>query len=164
MAGARDRILRIDLDERTVLRRSPEVEHERAVAIADLLDANRFAPIGHDGGPYALTLSVEDNRLAIDIVPQDGVPPPRLMLPLLPFRRVVRDYFMVCESYYEAIKHAGPSRIEAIDMARRALHDEGAEMLRARLSDRVEVDGGTARRLFTLVCVLHMRPMRGEER
>jgi uncharacterized protein (UPF0262 family) len=164
MSGERDRILRIELDERTVLRRSPEVEHERAVAIADLLDANRFAPVGHRGGPYALTLSVEEGRLAFDIAPQEGPPPPRLLLPLLPFRRVVRDYFVVCESYYDAIKHAGPGRIEAIDMARRALHDEGAEMLRARLSDRVEVDGGTARRLFTLVCVLHMRPTRGEER
>ncbi|MFO0295652.1 MAG: UPF0262 family protein [Rhodospirillales bacterium] len=164
MSGDRDRILRIELDERTVLRRSPEVEHERAVAIADLLDANRFAPVGHSGGPYALTLSVEEGRLAFDIAPREGPPPPRLLLPLLPFRRVVRDYFVVCESYYDAIKHAGPGRIEAIDMARRALHDEGAEMLRARLADRVEVDGGTARRLFTLVCVLHMRPTRGEER
>jgi uncharacterized protein (UPF0262 family) len=164
MAGDRDRILRIDLDERTVLRRSPEVEHERAVAIADLLDANRFAPIGTDGGPYALTLSIEDNRLAIDIAPQQGPAPARLLLHLLPFRRIVRDYFAVCESYYEAIKHAGPSRIEAIDMGRRALHDEGAHMLRERLADRVDVDAGTARRLFTLVCVLHMRPTRGEER
>ena len=164
MAGDRDRILRIDLDERTVLRRSPEVEHERAVAIADLLDENRFAPVGLAGGPYALTLSVEDNRLAIDIRPQTGPAPERVMLPLLPFRRIVRDYFVVCESYYEAIKHAGPSRIEAIDMGRRALHDEGAAMLRARLADRVDVDTGTARRLFTLVCVLHMRPTRGAER
>lgn len=164
MAGARDRILRIDLDERTVLRRSPEVEHERAVAIADLLDDNRFAPLGNDGGPYALTLSVEDNRLAIDIAPASGPPPPRVLLPLLPFRRLVRDYFAVCESYFEAIKHAGPGRIEAIDVGRRALHDEGAQMLRLRLADRVEVDSGTARRLFTLVCVLHMRPSRGEER
>jgi uncharacterized protein (UPF0262 family) len=164
MAGDPHRIARIDLDERTVLRRSPEVEHERLVAIADLLDENSFAPVGHPGGPYDLTLSVEDNRLAIEIRPAAGAALERLLLPLLPFRRIVRDYYTVCESYYDAIKHAGPSRIEAIDMGRRALHDEGAAMLRARLADRVVVDPGTARRLFSLVCVLQMRPTRGEER
>ncbi|MBM3626690.1 MAG: UPF0262 family protein [Alphaproteobacteria bacterium] len=156
------RVARIDLDERSFLRRSADVEHERAVAIADLLDANRFAPAGHPGGPYALRLSIEENRLAIEVALAAGGEVDRLVLPLLPFRRIVRDYFAVCETYYEAIKHAGPGRIEAIDMGRRALHDEGAAMLRARLADRVEVDGQTARRLFTLVCVLHMRPSRGE--
>ena len=156
------RVARIDLDERCFLRRSADVEHERAVAIADLLDANRFAPAGHPGGPYALRLSIEENRLAIEVALAAGGEVDRLVLPLLPFRRIVRDYFAVCETYYEAIKHAGPGRIEAIDMGRRALHDEGAAMLRARLADRVEVDGQTARRLFTLVCVLHMRPSRGE--
>ena len=164
MAGDPHRIARIDLDERTVLRRSPEIEHERLVAIADLLDENSFAPVGHADGPYDLTLSVEDNRLAIEIRSAAGAALERLLLPLLPFRRIVRDYYTVCESYYDAIKHAGPSRIEAIDMGRRALHDEGAAMLRARLADRVVVDSGTARRLFTLVCVLQMRPTRGEER
>ncbi|MFM8678259.1 MAG: UPF0262 family protein [Alphaproteobacteria bacterium] len=162
MEGDAFRVARIDLDERSFLRRSADVEHERAVAIADLLDANRFAPAGHPGGPYALRLSIEENRLAIDVALAAGGEVDRLVLPLLPFRRIVRDYFAVCETYYEAIKHAGPGRIEAIDMGRRALHDEGAAMLRARLADRVEVDGQTARRLFTLVCVLHMRPSRGE--
>jgi uncharacterized protein (UPF0262 family) len=109
-----------------------------------------------------LRLSIEENRLAIDVALAAGGDVDRLVLPLLPFRRVVRDYFAVCETYYEAIKHAGPGRIEAIDMGRRALHDEGAAMLRARLAGRVDVDGPTARRLFTLVCVLHMRPSRGE--
>jgi uncharacterized protein (UPF0262 family) len=162
MEGDAFRVARIELDERSFLRRSPDVEHERAVAIADLLDANSFAPANHPGGPYALRLSIEENRLAIDVALAAGGDVDRLVLPLLPFRRVVRDYFAVCETYYEAIKHAGPGRIEAIDMGRRALHDEGAAMLRARLADRVEVDGQTARRLFTLVCVLHMRPSRGE--
>ena len=164
MEGDAFRVARIELDERSFLRRSPDVEHERAVAIADLLDANSFAPANHPGGPYALRLSIEENRLAIDVALAAGGDVDRLVLPLLPFRRVVRDYFAVCETYYEAIKHAGPGRIEAIDMGRRALHDEGAQMLRLRLADRVEVDSGTARRLFTLVCVLHMRPSRGEER
>jgi uncharacterized protein (UPF0262 family) len=162
MEGDAFRVARIELDERSFLRRSPDVEHERAVAIADLLDANSFAPANHPGGPYALRLSIEENRLAIDVALAAGGDVDRLVLPLLPFRRIVRDYFAVCETYYEAIKHAGPGRIEAIDMGRRALHDEGAAMLRARLADRVEVDGQTARRLFTLVCVLHMRPSRGE--
>lgn len=162
MEGDAFRVARIELDERSFLRRSPDVEHERAVAIADLLDANSFAPANHPGGPYALRLSIEENRLAIDVALAAGGDVDRLVLPLLPFRRVVRDYFAVCETYYEAIKHAGPGRIEAIDMGRRALHDEGAAMLRARLAGRVYVDGPTARRLFTLVCVLHMRPSRGE--
>jgi uncharacterized protein (UPF0262 family) len=162
MEGDAFRVARIELDERSFLRRSPDVEHERAVAIADLLDANSFAPANHPGGPYALRLSIEENRLAIDVALAAGGDVDRLVLPLLPFRRVVRDYFAVCETYYEAIKHAGPGRIEAIDMGRRALHDEGAAMLRTRLAGRVDVDGPTARRLFTLVCVLHMRPSRGE--
>ena len=162
MEGDAFRVARIELDERSFLRRSPDVEHERAVAIADLLDANSFAPANHPGGPYALRLSIEENRLAIDVALAAGGDVDRLVLPLLPFRRIVRDYFAVCETYYEAIKHAGPGRIEAIDMGRRALHDEGAAMLRARLAGRVDVDGPTARRLFTLVCVLHMRPSRGE--
>ena len=163
MSDDRFRIVRVDLDERTVLRRSPEVEQERAVAIADLLDANRFVPVGHAGGPYRLTLSVEEGRLVLDIALADGGAVDRLQLPLLPFRRIVRDYFTVCETYYDAIKHAGPSRIEAIDMGRRAVHNDGSTQLQQRLAERVEIDFDTARRLFTLVCVLHLRPTRGEE-
>lgn len=163
MSGDRYRIVRVELDERSVLRRSPEVEQERAVAIADLLDANHFAPVGHGGGPYQLTLSIEEGRLVLDIAHEDGSPVDRLQLPLLPFRRIVRDYFTVCETYYDAIKHAGPSRIEAIDMGRRAVHNEGSTQLQQRIAERVEIDFDTARRLFTLVCVLHLRPTRGEE-
>lgn len=156
------RIVHIELDERTVVRRSPDIEQERAVAIVDLLDGNHFVPTGDAGGPYKLTLSISDNRLVLDIAREDGAAVDRLQVPLSPFRKLVRDYFTVCETYYEAIKHASPSRIEALDMGRRALHNEGSTTLQARLSDRVEVDFETARRLFTLICVLHLRPTRGE--
>lgn len=156
------RIVHIELDERTVIRRSPDIEQERAVAIVDLLDGNHFVPTGDAGGPYKLVLSISDNRLVLDIAREDGTAVDRLQVPLLPFRKIVRDYFTVCESYYEAIKHASPSRIEALDMGRRALHNEGSSALQARLSDRVAVDFETARRLFTLICVLHLRPTRGE--
>jgi len=151
------RIVNLNLDERSVLRRNPDVEHERAVAIFDLLEENSFAPVGHDGGPYSLTLAIEDNRLAFDIRDENEAPLDRVLLPLTGFRSVVRDYFMICESYYDAIKHASPSRLEAIDMGRRGVHNEGAELLRQRLVEKVIVDMGTARRLFTLVCVLHLR-------
>jgi uncharacterized protein (UPF0262 family) len=151
------RIVNLSLDERTVLRRNPDVEHERAVAIFDLLEENSFAPVDHDGGPYSLTLAIEDNRLAFDIRDETETALDRVLLPLTGFRSVVRDYFMICESYYDAIKHASPSRLEAIDMGRRGVHNEGAEILRQRLADKVVVDMGTARRLFTLVCVLHLR-------
>ena len=151
------RIVNLNLDERSVLRRNPDVEHERAVAIFDLLEENSFAPVGHDGGPYSLTLAIEDNRLAFDIRDETDAALDRVLLPLTGFRSVVRDYFMICESYYDAIKHASPSRLEAIDMGRRGVHNEGAELLRQRLVERVIVDMGTARRLFTLVCVLHLR-------
>ena len=162
MTGGEFRLTKIDLDERSVLRRSPDVEHERAVAIVDLLDGNHFAPAGHPGGPYHLTLSIADNRLVLDIAHENGAVVDRLQLPLLPFRKIVRDYFTVCESYYEAIKKSGPSRIEALDMGRRALHNEGSTQLQSRLAERVEIDFDTARRLFTLICVLHIRPSRGE--
>jgi uncharacterized protein (UPF0262 family) len=151
------RIVNLNLDERSVLRRNPDVEHERAVAIFDLLEENSFSPVGHDGGPYSLTLAIEDNRLAFDIRDENDAALDRVLLPLTGFRSVVRDYFMICESYYDAIKHASPSRLEAIDMGRRGVHNEGAELLRQRLVERVIVDMGTARRLFTLVCVLHLR-------
>jgi uncharacterized protein (UPF0262 family) len=151
------RISKVSLDERTVVRRSAEVEHERAVAIFDLIEENSFSPTGRDGGPFSLHLSIEENRLVLDIRTEDESPVGRIMLALGPFRRVVKDYFTVCESYYEAIRTATPSQIEAIDMGRRGLHDEGAELLRERLSGKVEMDVNTARRLFTLICVLHIR-------
>ncbi|MFQ5784979.1 MAG: UPF0262 family protein [Alphaproteobacteria bacterium] len=151
------RIVEISLDEHTVVRRSPDVEHERAVAIYDLIEENHFAPAGDDGGPYHLHLSIAENRLVFDIRTEAGEPTATVTLPLLPFRRIVKDYFAVCESYYEAIRTASPSKIEAIDMGRRGLHDEGSELLRERLDGKIEVDFDTARRLFTLICVLHIR-------
>lgn len=153
----RRRIIDISLDERTVVRRSPDVEHERAVAIYDLIDENFFAPAGDDGGPYHLHLSIAENRLVFDIRSDADDPITTVTLPLLPFRRIVKDYFAICETYYEAIRTASPSKIEAIDMGRRGLHNEGSELLRERLEGKVEVDFDTARRLFTLVCVLHIR-------
>jgi uncharacterized protein (UPF0262 family) len=151
------RISKVSLDERTVVRRSAEVEHERAVAIFDLIEENNFSPMGCDGGPFSLHLSIEESRLVLDMRTEDENPVGRILLALGPFRRVVKDYFTVCESYYAAIKTATPSQIEAIDMGRRGLHDEGAELLRERLAGKVEMDGNTARRLFTLICVLHIR-------
>ena len=151
------RIARITLDERTVVRRNPDVEHERAVAIYDLIEDNSFAPAGDEQGPYHLHLSIAENRLLFDIRTEEGAPICTVTLPLLPFRRIVKDYFAICESYYEAIRTATPSRIEAIDMGRRGLHDEGSRTLMDRLSGKIDVDFGTARRLFTLVCVLHWR-------
>ncbi|WP_439514267.1 UPF0262 family protein [Oceanibaculum nanhaiense] len=153
----RRRLVRITLDERTVVRRSPEVEHERAVAIYDLLEENSFAPAGHEGGPYHLSLSIEDNRLVMDIRSTDELRVAEVQLSIGSFRRIVKDYFTICESYYQAIRRASPSQIEAIDMGRRGLHNEGSELLRERLAGKVDIDFKTARRLFTLVCVLHIR-------
>ncbi|WP_043646435.1 UPF0262 family protein [Caenispirillum salinarum] len=148
----------VKLDERTLVRRKPEVEHERAVAIYDLLEENTFH-IRDDSitGPYILHLSLAENRLIVDVRDKDDNDLKKITLPLSPFRAIVKDYFMVCESYYGAIKTASPSQIEAIDMGRRGLHNEGAELLRERLDAEVEMDVDTSRRLFTLVCVLHIR-------
>lgn len=152
------RLVHVKLDERTFVRRKPEVEHERAVAIFDLLEDNSFLVDEFaDHGPYTLHLSIEENRLQFDIRTQDGLELTKILLPLSPFRSIVRDYFMVCESYYQAIKRATPQQIEAIDMGRRTLHNEGSEMLQERLAGKITVDLTTARRLFTLVCVLHIR-------
>ena len=153
----RRRIVEISLDERTVMRRSPDVEHERAVAIYDLTEENYFAPVGDDSGPYHLHLSIAENRLLFDIRSDADEAVATVTLPLLPLRRIVKDYFAICESYYEAIRTASPSKIEAIDMGRRGLHDEGCEILRDRLDGKIEIDFDTARRLFTLICVLHTR-------
>jgi uncharacterized protein (UPF0262 family) len=154
---SRQRIAKIELDERTVVRRNPDVEHERAVAIFDLLEENSFALAGNEQGPYHLRLGIEENRLIFDIRSRDGEPCERIQVALNSFRTVVKDYFTVCESYYEAIKRSGPSQIEALDMGRRALHNEGAELLRDRLRDKITLDPNTSRRLFTLICVLHIR-------
>lgn len=151
------RIAKLTLDERSVVRRKADVEHERAVAIFDLLEENSFAPAAGYDGPFQLRLSIEDNRLVLDLRSLDEVALERILLPLAPFRGIVKDYFLICESYYSAIKRASASQIEAIDMGRRGLHNEGSELLRERLADKVAIDLNTARRLFTLLCVLHIR-------
>jgi uncharacterized protein (UPF0262 family) len=151
------RIAGITLDEHTVVRRSPDIEHERAVAIFDLLEGNHFAPASGRDGPFHLHLAIEENRLSIDVRSAVNGSRETIVLPLAPFRGIVRDYFMVCESYYEAIRRASLAQIEAIDVGRRSLHDEGSALLMERLADKVAVDHDTARRLFTLICVLHLR-------
>ena len=151
------RLAAITLDEKSVVQRSRAVEQEREIAIYDILEANVFRPEGSAGGPYHLTLGLEENRLVLDIAQEDGAAPGRMTLSLTPLRKTMKDYFLVCESYYKAIRTAPPHQIEALDMARRTLHDEGATELQKRLKDKVETDFDTARRLFTLVCVLQMR-------
>lgn len=151
------RLVAVALDERTVVRRTRQIEQEREIAIYDLLEENSFTPEGSDGGPYALTLAVEENRLVFDIRLEDGAECAKVTLPLSPFRTVIKDYFLICESYFKAIRNAPASQIEAIDMARRGLHNEGSELLKDQLKGKIEVDFDTARRLFTLVCVLHLK-------
>jgi uncharacterized protein (UPF0262 family) len=158
------RISEIFLDERGIVRRSPQVEHEHKVAIYDLLQNNHFHPVadGGDGGqglegPYVLHLSIVENRLIFDIRDEKDKALAKFALPLNSFRSIVRDYFMICDSYFKAIKTSAPSRIEAIDMGRRGIHNEGSELLRELLADKVEIDANTARRLFTLICVLHIK-------
>lgn len=150
------RISAIDLDEKSVISRTPAIEQEREVAISDLLETNRFKPKGSHTGPYHLALSVKENRLIFDIARESGARVGRILLSLSPFRRIIKDYFLVCDSYYKAIRSAPPSQIESLDMGRRALHNEGSELLLKRLSGKVETDFDTARRLFTLICVLHL--------
>jgi len=150
-------IANIYLDERSVVRLNAQVDHERKVAIFDLLEDNSFDPIDTPPGPYNVILAIEDNRLVFDVRDITNKKLTKFALPVVSFRRVVKDYFMICESYFDAIKRASPSHIEAIDMGRRGLHNEGAEILRERISDKAIVDADTARRLFTLICVLHIR-------
>jgi len=150
-------IAQITLDEKTIIRRSPDIEHERRIAIYDLLEANSFQPAGAFDGPYHVLLGMEENRLALDIRDENDQPLTRILVPLTPFRRIIRDYFTVCESYFQAIKSASPSKIEAIDMGRRGLHNDGSDLLRERLEGKIDIDNETARRLFTLVCILQIR-------
>jgi uncharacterized protein (UPF0262 family) len=151
------RLIHLELDEESFVSRNADVEHERRVAVFDLLEANYFRPDGSSGGPYRLRLAIEEGRLVFDIRDADDVPHRRIILSLTPFRRIIKDYFLICESYYAAIKTAPPSQIEAIDMGRRALHNEGSEILMERLKGKVEICFDTARRLFTLICALHAR-------
>jgi uncharacterized protein (UPF0262 family) len=150
------RLIDVELDE-SIGRSTPDVEHERAVAIFDLIEENSFKPVGDDGGPYKLKLSLADSKLIFAVQREDGSPVVTHILSLTPFRRIVKDYFLICESYYEAIRTATPSQIEAIDMGRRGLHNDGSQTLKDRLKGKIEMDFDTARRLFTLVCVLHWR-------
>jgi uncharacterized protein (UPF0262 family) len=150
------RITAIALDEKSVVSRTPAIEQEREVAISDLLETNRFKPKGSATGPYRLALSVKENRLVFDIARESGARVGRILLSLTPFRGIIKDYFLVCDSYYKAIRTAPPSQIESLDMGRRALHNEGTELLLKRLGGKVETDFDTARRLFTLICVLHL--------
>ena len=151
------RIVHIALDEKTMVRRTAEVEHERQVAVFDLLEDNSFSPVGVHDGPYHLHLAVQENRLLFDVRDTGDQKLRDIILSLTPFRTIVKDYFLICESYYDAIKKLSPSQIEALDMGRRGLHNEGSELLRERLEGKIEVDFDTARRLFTLICVLHIR-------
>jgi uncharacterized protein (UPF0262 family) len=147
----------VRLDEASLSAQTADGEHERRVAIFDLLEANSFDVIDGPDGPYALTLSVVDQKLIFDVKLLDGTDVRIFMLSLSPFKRVVRDYFMICESYHQAIRQATPTQIEAIDMGRRGLHNEGSRLLEVRLEGKVKLDFDTARRLFTLICALHVR-------
>jgi len=152
------RLLEVTVDEASLGRDNAEVEHEREVAIFDLLEKNNFALAGHEeGGPYTLNLSLADNRLVFAVADADHNLLQQIMLSLSPFRRIVKDYFLICDSYYAAIKTQPASKIEAIDMGRRSLHDEGSHLLMERLKGKIEVDIATARRLFTLLCALHWK-------
>lgn len=155
--GGTDRLIDVVLDD-SIGRSTPDVEHERAVAIFDLIEENRFRPLADEqGGPYKLKLSILDNRLVMQVTRGDDNEVITHILSLTPLRRIVKDYYLICESYYDAIRSASPSQIEAIDMGRRGLHNEGSQTLLDRLAGKIEVDFDTARRLFTLVCVLHWR-------
>ena len=155
------RLIAVDLDERTILSRSPDIEQERRIAIYDLLEQNHFCPHraypeGY-AGPYRLALRVEEGRLAIDIAAATGERLETLILALGRFRRPIKDYFAICDSYYQAMRASTPQHIETIDMARRGIHNEAATLLMERLEGKIELDFDTARRLFTLICVLHIR-------
>ncbi len=155
------RISHIELDEATILWRNADIEQERRIAIFDLVEENTFKPLrafaaGHEG-PYRLRLSVQDGRLQLDVSGEDGALLETQILGLGRFRRHIKDYFAICDSYYQAIRKATASEIETIDMARRGVHNEAADLLLERLEGKIETDFATARRLFTLICVLHIR-------
>ena len=156
-AKDKNRLVAVTLDEDSIGRSSSDIEHERATAIYDLIEENSFAPVDHDEGPYALHIGIKENRLVLDIRRQNNKPVIAHLLSLTPFKRIVKDYFMICDSYYAAIRTATPDKIEAIDMGRRGLHDEGSRILQDAIKRKVKVDFDTARRLFTLICVLHWK-------
>ena len=154
------RIAHIEIDDRNLPPPTPEIEQERRVAIFDLLEANVFSLPKRDdrvvpAGPYRLDLSIREKRLVFDVSTEAGEKAVEFHLSLSPFRQVVKDYWAICESYYDAVKNMPPSQIETIDMARRGIHNEGARVLSERLEGKADIDNDTARRLFTLICVLH---------
>ena len=156
-APAASKLVAVTLDEESIGRSGPDIEHERAVAIYDMIEENAFQPVDQPVAPYALHLSMAENRLVFDIRTPDGKPVVAHLFSLTPLRKIVKDYFLICDSYYAAIRTATPDKIEAIDMGRRGLHDEGSHTLQERLKGKVDVDFATARRLFTLICVLHWK-------
>lgn len=156
-AESQNRLIEVSLDDASIAKATPDVEHERAVAIFDLIEENSFMPVGDTGGPYKLVLSVVDSKLVFDISRENDEKVVMHVLSLTPFRKVIKDYFLICESYYDAIRSSSPSQIEAIDMGRRGLHNEGSQTLKDRLDGKIEIDFDTARRIFTLICVLHWR-------
>lgn len=154
---SQNRVVAVTLDEESIGRSGPDIEHERAIAIYDLVEENLFAPEGNAIGPFTLHIAITGNRLMFDIKREDGSPVVVHLMSLTPFRRIVKDYFLICDSYYHAIRTATPDKIEAIDMGRRGIHDEGSRTLMERLQGKVRVDFETARRLFTLISVLHWK-------
>ncbi len=156
-ASSRSRLVSITLDEQSIAPSSSNIDHERKVAIYDILDANHFELDGCDDGPYALNLSIAEDRLVLAVGLEQGEVVSTFVLSLSPLRRIMKDYFIVCDTYYKAIRTAPPSRIQAIDMGRRALHDDGSKLLVERLKGKITVDHDTARRLFTLICALHWK-------
>ncbi len=155
--SSNQRLCKIELDEASIGRGTPDQEHERAVAIYDLLEANEFGLASGDSGPFTLRLALQDARLVMDVRSEDGTPLVSHHLSLTPFRTVLKDYFAMCDRYFSAIRTATPAQIEVLDMGRRGLHNEGAEILKARLDGKLTCDFSTARRLFTLVTALHWR-------
>ena len=150
------RIIEINLDKGSIVRRNADVEQERKIAMFDLLENNHFAPVGYEG-PFRILLRIEDDRLAIDVHDEQGEKLDTIRVGLSRFRRAVRNYFAICESYFKAVRTRTKHEIETIDMARRGIHNEAAELLQAALDSKIEVDFDTARRLFTLICVLHIK-------
>lgn len=151
------RLVDVVLDEASIARSTPDVEHDRAVAIYDLIEENCFQPVGQPPANYVLRLSVVEKKLVLQIRSEDGAEVVTHVLSLTPLRKIVKDYDLICQSYYEAIRHSTPSQIEAIDMGRRGVHNEGSTVLMERLEGKIEVDMKTARRLFTLVYALHWK-------
>ncbi|WP_298355271.1 UPF0262 family protein [Rhodoblastus sp.] len=154
---SRNRLVSVTLDETSIGRGNPDQEHERAIAIYDLVEENSFSLPNHAGGPYQLLIALHESKLALNIKDEAGELIIVHILSLTPFRRILKDYFMICESYYAAIRTASPAQIEAIDMGRRGLHNEGAQLLAERLRGKIDVDFDTTRRIFTLITALHWK-------